>query len=78
MLRLLYVNPLEYNLIIPPMVELLEQVLHETKELPDTIAYLDDLKNMRKVRHLRSLHDIHCDSQRHLSAGRTAGANGLF
>ena len=26
------------------------QVLHETRDRPETQAYLDDLKNMRKVR----------------------------
>lgn len=31
------------------------QVLHETRERPETRAYLDDLKNMRKVRLARSL-----------------------
>ncbi|PSR72649.1 hypothetical protein PHLCEN_2v11484 [Hermanssonia centrifuga] len=25
------------------------EVLHETRDLPETIAYLQDLKNMRKV-----------------------------
>ena len=28
------------------------QVLHETRDLPETQAYLADLKNMRKVRRL--------------------------
>ena len=29
------------------------QILHETRERPETQAYLDDLKNMRKVRRLQ-------------------------
>lgn len=35
------------SLTIPPIYA---QVLHETRDRPETQAYLDDLKNMRKVR----------------------------